>query len=221
MTLKISQPTTQSGIKVLILTMDTHLNSAVKRGMETLKRVAPLVSLKIYAATEYTNDEKVLIKCKEDIAQADIIFVGMLFLENQFLPIIEDLKARRDGCDALVCAISAAEVVRLTKIGRFDMSKPASGQNKIGLSQFRKLHLALVHGLNHKQFTQSVMGNLPFFKKPRYDASDRSAIFHDGVSDAAHQTYPASTKDQPDTSLCKFLSKICCGSKIFSGSEIA
>ncbi len=127
MTLKKSHPTTQSGIKVLILTMDTHLNSAVKRGMETLKKVAPLVSLKIYAATEYTNDEKVLIKCKEDIAQADIIFVGMLFLENQFLPIIEDLKARREECDALVCAISAAEVVRLTKMGRFDMSKPASG----------------------------------------------------------------------------------------------
>lgn len=118
---------TEDGIRVLILTMDTHLNSAVKRSIETLKKVAPLISLKIYAATQYTNDANILSNCKAAIAQADIIFVGMLFLENQFLPIIEDLKARRDNCDALVCAISAAEVVKLTKIGRFDMSKPASG----------------------------------------------------------------------------------------------
>ena len=51
----------------------------------------------------------------------------MLFLENQFLPIIEDLKARRDKCDAMVCAVSAAEIVRLTKLGKLDMSKPTSG----------------------------------------------------------------------------------------------
>jgi len=107
--------------------MDTHLNSTVKRTIETLKKVAPFISLKIYSATEYTNDDRILEKCRNDIAQADIIFVGMLFLENQFLPIMDDLKARRDHCDALVCAVSAAEVVKLTKIGKFDMSKPASG----------------------------------------------------------------------------------------------
>ena len=39
---------TEDGIRVLILTMDTHLNSAVKRSIETLKKVAPLISLKIY-----------------------------------------------------------------------------------------------------------------------------------------------------------------------------
>ncbi len=109
------------------MTMDTHLNSTVKRTIETLKKVAPFVSLKIYSATEYTNDDRILEKCRNDIAQADIIFVGMLFLENQFLPIMEDLKARRNQCDALICVVSAAEVVKLTKMGKFDMSKPASG----------------------------------------------------------------------------------------------
>ena len=127
MTLKATKSIIQPSVRVLLLTMDTHLNSTVKRTIETLKRVAPFISLKIYSATEYTNDERILEKCRTDIAQADIIFVGMLFLENQFLPIIDDLKARRDQCDALVCVVSAAEVVKLTKIGKFDMSKPASG----------------------------------------------------------------------------------------------
>ena len=127
MTLKATKSIIQPSVRVLLLTMDTHLNSTVNRTIETLKRVAPFISLKIYSATEYTNDERILEKCRTDIAQADIIFVGMLFLENQFLPIIDDLKARRDQCDALVCVVSAAEVVKLTKIGKFDMSKPASG----------------------------------------------------------------------------------------------
>ena len=127
MSSKTSPASGQPGIRVLIVTMDTHLNSAVKRSIEALKKITPLISLKIFSATEYTNDSKALEKCKEEIAKANIIFVGMLFLENQFLPIIEDLKARREHCDALVCAVSAAEVVKLTKIGKFDMSKPASG----------------------------------------------------------------------------------------------
>lgn len=127
MSLKTSQPVVQSGVRVLIVTMDTHLNSAVKRSIEALKKICPRITLKICSATEYTNDPKALERCRDEIAKADIIFVGMLFLENQFLPIIDDLKARRAHCDAMVCAVSAAEVVKLTKIGKFDMSKPASG----------------------------------------------------------------------------------------------
>ncbi len=114
-------------LRVLLVTMDTHLNSAVKRSIESLKKIAPSISLKIYSATEYTKDPRVLDKLKQDIHQSDIIFVGMLFIEDQYLPIIDDLKARREQCDAMVCAISAAEVVKLTKIGKFDMGKPASG----------------------------------------------------------------------------------------------
>jgi magnesium chelatase subunit H len=114
-------------LKVLIVTMDTHLNSAVQKSIDSLKKIEPSISLKIYSATEYTHDERVLEKLKIDIQQSDIIFVGMLFLEDQFNPILEDLKNRRNHCDAMVCAISAIEVVKLTKMGKFDMGKPASG----------------------------------------------------------------------------------------------
>jgi len=117
----------RSKLRVLIITMDTHLNSAVSRSIEALKKVAPSINLGIYSATQYTNDPRILEQCRNDIAKADIIFVGMLFLENQFLPIFDDLKARREKCDAMICAVSAAEIVRLTKMGKLDMSKPTSG----------------------------------------------------------------------------------------------
>jgi magnesium chelatase subunit H len=51
----------------------------------------------------------------------------MLFLEDHFLPILDDLRARRMNCDAMVCMASATEVTQLTRFGQFDMSKPASG----------------------------------------------------------------------------------------------
>jgi magnesium chelatase subunit H len=44
-----------------------------------------------------------------------------------FLPILDDLRARRMNCDAMVCMASATEVTQLTRFGQFDMSKPASG----------------------------------------------------------------------------------------------
>ncbi len=51
----------------------------------------------------------------------------MLVLEDHIKPIFEDLKARRDNCDALVTAMSAGEVIRLTSMGQFQMGKPQSG----------------------------------------------------------------------------------------------
>jgi magnesium chelatase subunit H len=51
----------------------------------------------------------------------------MLFLEDHFLPILDDLRARRMHCDAMICMASATEVTQLTRFGQFDMSKPASG----------------------------------------------------------------------------------------------
>jgi magnesium chelatase subunit H len=71
---------------------------------------------------------RALARCKADIAQGDIVIVTMLFLEDHFLPILPVLKARRDHCDAMVCAMSAGEVVKLTRMGKFDMSasRPAA-----------------------------------------------------------------------------------------------
>ena len=51
----------------------------------------------------------------------------MLFMEDHFMPVLPALQARRDHCDAMVCAMSAAEVMQLTRMGSFDMDAPASG----------------------------------------------------------------------------------------------
>ncbi len=112
---------------VVIVTMDTHLNSAASKARDALARSMPGLSFNIHSASEYTADARKLARCKEDIAQAQVVIVTMLFLEDHFTPILEDLKARRDQCKALVCIMSASEIVKLTRMGKLDMSKPASG----------------------------------------------------------------------------------------------
>ena len=122
-----NSPVTQTPVRVVIVTMDTHLASSTQRVHAALLRDIPGLMLTMHAASEYAGNDGAIARCKADIAQADIVVAGMLFLEDHFLPILDDLRARRDHCDAMICMMSATEVVKLTKLGRFDMDKPASG----------------------------------------------------------------------------------------------
>jgi len=98
MTFPIKQSTQQDiSTRVVIVTMDTHLNSAVDRARVGLKRLLPQLSLTIHSASEFAGNPEHLAQCRKDIAQGDIIIVTMLFLEDHFLPLMDALKARREG----------------------------------------------------------------------------------------------------------------------------
>ena len=114
-------------IRLVLITMDTHLNSAARRAQFQLQKLIPGLSLQIHAASEFSGDDELIQRCISDIAQGDIILATMLFMEDHYLPVFDALRTRRDDCDAMVCAMSAGEIVKLTRIGKLDMSKPASG----------------------------------------------------------------------------------------------
>jgi magnesium chelatase subunit H len=114
-------------IRVLVLTMDTHLASAMDRVRARLVRELPGLTLQLHAAAEWVDSASGLERTLHEIERADLIFVNMLFMEEHFLPVLGALKARRLQCDAIAGAISAGEVMRLTHLGGLDMSRPASG----------------------------------------------------------------------------------------------
>ncbi len=122
-------------LNFVMLTLDSHMASAVERAHRVLRRELPGLSMHLHVATEWTADEDALARCREDIASADIIVVTMMFMDDHIQPVIEELRARRDGCDALVCCMSAAEVARLTKLGNFRMD----GSQKGPLAFLKKL----------------------------------------------------------------------------------
>ena len=127
MTPKRTSAAESETVNLVIVTMDTHLASATLRARATLKRELPQLNLQLFAASEWSANPQELERCLAAIGQGDIVLATMLFLEDHFLPILPALQERREHCDAMICAMSASEVVKLTRIGKFDMSKPASG----------------------------------------------------------------------------------------------
>ncbi|MEO1067180.1 MAG: DUF3479 domain-containing protein, partial [Pseudomonadota bacterium] len=117
----------QTPIRVTLVTMDTHLASAAHKAYAKLRRKIEGLTFSIHAASEWSKSADRVEACIQDIEAADIVIVTMLFLEDHFQPILPALEARRDRCDVMVCAMSAPEVVKLTKMRQFDMAKPATG----------------------------------------------------------------------------------------------
>ncbi len=114
-------------VRVVVVTMDSHLGGAMTRAAEDVRADLPGLELTMHAADEWSGDAEALKACHRDIETADIVVATMLFLDDHIRAVLPALTARRDRCDAMVCCLSAGEVVRLTRAGRFDMSKEASG----------------------------------------------------------------------------------------------
>ena len=116
-----------SPMRVVLVTMDSHLASAAERAHRVLARELPGLSLGVHAAAEWGSDDAALERCRADIAAGHIVIVTMLFMEEHFQPVLAALKARRADCDAMVCAMSAAEVMKLTRMGKFSMDGQTGG----------------------------------------------------------------------------------------------
>ncbi len=114
-------------LRVVIVTLDRHLAAAVERARATLRRDLPALELSLHAAADWDQDPDSLARCLEDIGRADIIVATMLFMENHIQAVLPALQARREHCDAMVACMSAGEVIRLTRLGRFEMGGPQSG----------------------------------------------------------------------------------------------
>ena len=107
--------------RVVLVSLDGHLAGALNRARPALDRDIPGLVLSMHAAAEWADDPEAVERCRHDIARGDIIIVTMLVMEEHIQRVLPALKARRDQCDAMVCCMCAAEVMRLTRLGGFNM----------------------------------------------------------------------------------------------------
>jgi magnesium chelatase subunit H len=114
-------------VNVVIVTLDSHLAGAVERARPQLRKEMPGLNLSLHAAAEWDDDPRLLEECKADIAQGDIILASMLFMDDHIKAVLPALEARRNNCDAMVGCMSAGEVMRLTRMGKFTMDGSQSG----------------------------------------------------------------------------------------------
>jgi magnesium chelatase subunit H len=144
-------------LNVVIVTLDAHVAGPAARAEARLAAAIPGLRLSVHAAAEWAEDPAALARARADVAQGDIVVANMLFLDEHIRAILPDLEARRDACDAMVCLISGAEVVRLTRLGRLDMAQPATGM----MALMKKLRGAKKPGASSGAGQMTMLRRLP------------------------------------------------------------
>ena len=113
--------------RVALVTLDGHLAAAAERAARRLGKRVPGLELSLHCAGEWRERAEALARCHEAIAEANIVIVSMMFLDEHIQAVLPALKARRDDCDAMVCFMCDGEVMKLTRMGAFKMGTPARG----------------------------------------------------------------------------------------------
>ena len=113
--------------RFVVLTLDSHAAGPASRGLPALRADFPGLDVSIHAAAEWSADPAALAAARAAVDSADIVVVNLLFLEEHVAAILPNLRAARERLDALVGVIADPQIVRLTKMGDLDMSRPASG----------------------------------------------------------------------------------------------
>jgi magnesium chelatase subunit H len=134
MTQKRTSAADGTPVRVVIVTLDNHIAGAVDLARAELLADLPGLDLRLHALTAF-SDPKAADACRADIASGDIVFANMLFIDEHIRAVLPALEARRDSCDAMVCAMSAGEVMRQTRMGDFRMD----GSTKGPLALLKKL----------------------------------------------------------------------------------
>ncbi|MCU0687972.1 MAG: magnesium chelatase subunit H, partial [Polyangiaceae bacterium] len=121
-------------VRVVFVTLDHHAAGALDRARGELAAELPGLDLRLHAATDF-SDPRAVEACRNDVARGDIVFATMLFIDEHIKAVLPALEARREACDAMVCAMSAGEVMRQTRMGDFRMD----GSSKGPLSLLKRL----------------------------------------------------------------------------------
>ena len=141
-------------VSVAIITLDNHLKGAVERADALLSQES--ISISLHAASEWGFEDAALAEAEAAIAKADIVIATMLFVDDHVRRIMPALEARREACDAMVCLMSAGEIVKLTRMGNYRMDAPAKGP----LALLKKLR-----GSNKKGSASSGAGQMKMLRR--------------------------------------------------------
>ena len=88
------KPTTaadRTPVRVVVVTMDSHLGGALARAEGVLRRDLPNLEVTMHAADEWGGNPAALAACHADIARADIVIAAMLFLEDHIRAVLPAL----------------------------------------------------------------------------------------------------------------------------------
>ncbi|MXQ09783.1 magnesium chelatase subunit H [Alphaproteobacteria bacterium GH1-50] len=112
--------------RVAIVTLDAHAAGPAARVEQKLARDFPGLVVTVHAAAEWAENQAALDDAKAAVNTADIVIANLLFIEEHITAILPELRAARDRADAFIGVIADGQIVKLTRMGDLDMSRPQS-----------------------------------------------------------------------------------------------
>lgn len=120
-------PHRPGGYNVVIITLDQHAAGPAARALPRLQHDFPDLNISVHAAAEWSENPSKKAAAKAAVLEANIVVANLLFIDEHIQAILPELTAVRDRVDAFVGMVADPQIVRLTKMGDLDMTKPASG----------------------------------------------------------------------------------------------
>jgi magnesium chelatase subunit H len=114
-------------LHMAIVTLDHHLSSACEAAAAKLAQELPGLHLTMHAAADWAPKPHTLIEAQKAIKEADLLFMSMIFLEDQIEKVRSAIDVRRSTGKPTLCCMSASELVKKTQLGKLDMSAPETG----------------------------------------------------------------------------------------------
>lgn len=113
--------------RFVIVTLDAHAAGPASRIAPRLAKDFPGIEVSVHAAAEWAENPAALAAAKAAVNSADFVVANLLFIEEHINAILPELQAARPRVDGFLGVIADPAIVKLTKMGDLDMSKPASG----------------------------------------------------------------------------------------------
>lgn len=113
--------------RFVIVTLDAHAAGPVTRAVPRLTDDFPGIEVSVHAAAEWAENPTALAEAKAAVLCADVVVANLLFIEEHINAILPELQVARSRADAFIGIIADPQIVKLTRMGDLDMSKPASG----------------------------------------------------------------------------------------------
>lgn len=152
-------------IRVAITTLDAHLADAFGRAGAALTRDIPGLIINMHVAADFGSDPQAAERARQDIAQANIVVCTQLFQEEYANAVYETVLARRDQADAVLCALCTPELVKCTKLGKFDMSGGESRSPLSPINLLKKLRGSRGDGKSSGERQMTALRTLPSILK--------------------------------------------------------
>ncbi len=123
----LTPPDKGTGVyRFVIVTLDAHAAGPAARIAPRLARDFPGIEVSVHAAAEWAENPAALAAARAAVESADFVVANLLFIEEHIRAILPQLQAASLRADAFVGLIADPAIVKLTRMGDLDMSKPAS-----------------------------------------------------------------------------------------------